>query len=508
MTRPLRIGSVVRPTRREFLAGAGGSAAALALGGGVFAADRLLASGKGKPGTRTASSEGRHAHHYHSAPDLRPPAVSVAGPIRDSGLLLLGPGYLGRIQGGPLIVNRRGEPLWFAPTPADKWPTNFTTAEYLGEPVLAWWEGVVQLPVGYGRGEGVIVDGSYSEITRVRAVGGRVADMHEFRLTSDGTALLTCFPDTVPADLSSLGGPRQGRVLGSVFQEVDIATGRLVMEWRSLDHVPVTESGRHMEDPYDYFHVNSIDVAPDGHLLISARHTSTVYKLDRRTGEVIWRMGGKRSDFDVAPNARFAWQHHVRQADARTFTVFDNGYDGHTRSHDESRGLVLNVDEARRTVRLAGAYYHPDTILVEAMGSVELLPDGNVLVGWGSAPFVTEHTRTGTVLSDVRMPKGEQSYRAFRRAWAGNPAETPAIAAGRDRLTGAPVLYASWNGATDVHAWQVHAGPTPSRLRPARTARRRGFESSIRLQREAGYAAVVALSRSGRQLGVSRTIPI
>src|SRR5581483_5371910 len=114
-------------------------------------------------------------------------------------------------------------------------------------------------------------------------------------------------------------------------------TGRLVMEWRSLDHVPVSESSRHMGDPYDYFHINSIDVAPDGDLLISARHTSTVYKLARRTGEVIWRLGGKRGDFDVAPDARFAWQHHVRQADARTFTVFDNGYDGMTRSHDESR---------------------------------------------------------------------------------------------------------------------------------------------------------------------------
>lgn len=498
-------------SRRDFLKGAGG-AAALALSGGAVGVDRLLASGGGGHPTGKASSLGRHPHHYHSEPQLRPPAIAVADAksalAAASGYLLLGPGSLGRIQGGPLIVNHRGQPLWFKPLPWPRWPTNFSSAVYGGVPVLAWWEGEVELPAGYGRGEGVIVDGAYNEVTRVRAVGGRVADMHEFRITPDGTAFIACYPETVPADLTAVGGPKNGRVLQSVFQEIDIATGLLVMEWRSLDHVPVTESSRHLGDPYDYFHINTVDLAPDGNLIISARHTSTLYKLDRRTGEVIWRMGGKHSDFAMTREARFAWQHDGRQLDARTFTVFDNGYDGTVRTHSESRGIVLDVDEPGRKVRLARAYYHPKTILVEAMGSVQLLPTGNVLVGWGSAPFVTEHTREGAVIWSVRMPKGEQTYRAFRVPWSGSPGGTPAIAAGRDALTGEAVLYVSWNGATGVHAWQVHSGPSPTGLRPAVIAHRHGFETAIRLQRESGYAAAVALDHRARPLGVTPTIRV
>jgi hypothetical protein len=501
----------VAVSRRDFLKGAGG-AAALAVAGGAVGVDRLLAAGDGKHATRSHSRLGRHPHLYRSEPDLRPPAIAVAAVesrrTAEAGYLMLGPGSLGRIQGGPLMVNERGQPLWFKSLPWPRWPTNFTSAEYGGGPVLAWWEGEVQLPAGYGRGEGVIVDAAYNEVTRVRATGGRVADMHEFRLTPDGTVLMACFPQTVPADLSAVGGPKNGRVLESVFQEVDIATGRLVMEWRSLDHVPITESSRHLTDPYDYFHINTIDIAPDGHLIISARHTSTLYKLDRRTGEIIWRLGGKRSDFAMTREARFAWQHDGRQIDARTFTVFDNGYDGTARTHSESRGIVLDVDEPGRNVRLAGAYYHPKTILVEAMGSVQILPSGNVLVGWGSAPFITEHKRTGAVVWSARMPKGEQTYRAYRVPWSGSPAGAPAIAAGRDEVTGQAVLYVSWNGATAVHAWQVHSGPAPTRLRPAAVARRRGFETAIRLERDAAYAAVVALDHRARPLGMTPTIRV
>ena len=495
-----------RPTRRELLIGAGGGAAALAVGGAALAADRLLTGSAQEHAPGAAASRAGDARRFNSRPDLRPPVVDIAGPSAEPGYVFLGPGTLGTIQGGPLIVGRNGAILWFKPLRSPMWETNFTATTYGGRPVLAWWEGEVLVPIGYGQGEGVIVDDAYREIGRVRAGNGRPVDMHEFRLTPEGTALFTCYPEIRPADLSEIGGSRDGRVVESIIQEIDLHSGRLLMEWRSLDHIPVSESYRPPHDPYDYLHANSIDVAPDGNLLVSGRHTWTIYKLDRRTGEVIWRLGGKRSDYSLTRDARFTWQHDARLVDDRTITVFDNGFDGKTKSESQSRGLVLDVDATRRTVRLRRAYLHPESVLADAMGSVEVLADGHVLVGWGSKPYATEFTAGGELVADVRLPRGLQSYRAFRLPWTGVPANRPAIAARPDPGTGSTMLYASWNGATEVVHWQVHAGPSPKRLHRAGVVHRKGFETAIALDGEHRYAAVTALDASARRLGKSRTI--
>src|SRR6202034_1834303 len=133
--------------------------------------------------------------------------------------------------------------------------------------------------------------------------------------------------------------------------EIEVASGRVLMEWRSLDHIAISESylppGRGV---YDYFHLNSIEVLPDGNLLISARHTWALYKLDRKTGRVIWRLGGKRSDFAIEKQARFSWQHHARRVGPGTITVFDDGAAvvpntlSVRQTESQSRGLILAVD--------------------------------------------------------------------------------------------------------------------------------------------------------------------
>ena len=106
-------------------------------------------------------------------------------------------------------------------------------------------------------------------------------------------------------DLSSVGGSTSGLVIDGVVQEIDIASGKVLFEWHSLDHVPLDESHQPVPasatTPYDYFHINAVSPDEDGNLLISSRHTWTVYKLDRHSGAVIWRLGGKNSDFALGP---------------------------------------------------------------------------------------------------------------------------------------------------------------------------------------------------------------
>ncbi len=255
---------------------------------------------------------------------------------------------------------------------------------------------------GFGQGQGVLIDSSYQQVARVKAANGQQMDLHEFTVTPQGTALFTCFPQVVQADLSSVGGSRRGQLYNPVFQEVDIRTGRLLLEWRGVDHIPLTDSYLPMAEPFDFLHINSINVAPDGHLLVSARHTWSMYKVDRQTGQVIWRLGGKRSDFGLDKAATFAWQHDAQQPAMGTMTVFDNGSEGSINTETRSRGLALNVDETGRTVKLAQEFIHPKPLLAVAMGSVQTLPSGNMMVGWGTEPYVSDFTMTA---SSSAMPR-------------------------------------------------------------------------------------------------------
>jgi hypothetical protein len=493
-------------TRRQALLGAGGAAASVIVGGVVTEA---LRAGGGLQAIESFVSDPLcRVGGFCSRPGLRPPTVAVTSTVggssggADPGFLLLGPGPVslkGSEQYGPMIVDRSGGLVWFRPLAPGLEVTNFTTAEYQGEPVLVWWEGKV-LPSGYGRGEAVLVDRSYREVARVRAAAGRSMDLHALSLTRAGTALFTCYPQIVPADLSSIGGSRDAHVYESIIQEVDIATGRLVFEWRSLQHIAPDASHEPLGEPYDYLHPNSIQQLPDGNLLVSARHTWALYKLERGTGKMIWTLGGKRTQFGIGAGAEFAWQHDAQLRTDQVLTVFDNGSAGPLQTERQSRGLVLRVDEARRTVELRNAYTSPEQLVAGAMGSVQALPSGNVLVGWGTTSHTSEFAPDGTLRVDYALPDGMYSYRGLWHPWAGVPDQHPALAGTHERQTGRTLLYASWNGATAVTGWLVHTGSSRDSLRPLGIAMSRGFETAISLPSHVRFAAVTPLSRHREQL--------
>jgi hypothetical protein len=444
---------------------------------------------------------------FQSRPDLKPPGLAVRGATDSPGFVLLDAAWGEGSQAGPLIVDNLGEPVWFSPLGGGQLATNLRVQSYEGRDVLTWWEG--RETRYYGQGEGVIVDGSYKELSRVKADRGRQIDLHEFVLTPEGTALFTCFPRAVKTDLSSIGGARDATLLESVIQEVDLRTGRLLLEWRSLEHISPSESYLSVSEPYDYLHLNSINVTDDGNLLVSGRGAWSIYKLDRRTGAVIWRLGGKRSDFEMARGAQFFFQHDAVPVNETTIGVFDNGSDGTRSPGEQSRAILLDVDEAGRRVRLARSYTRPRPILAGAMGSVQVLPKARVLVGWGNAATFSEYGAGAAPLLDARLlTRGAHSYRAFRYPWRGQPQEPPVVSAARDPRTGARTAYVSWNGATEVRSWQVLAGAAPDALSVLGVARRRGFETAISLGTIGGYVAVRALDGDGSALAVSRAVKL
>lgn len=483
----------------------------LSIPGNAYGDTRPRAARGGWPGVEAFAIRRRPSRSFRSRPDLKPPRVSVAnvptGPAAlTEGYSFLGPTSGGGAQAGVLLVDGAAEPVWFRPAPAGEWVSSVRAQQYNGRPVLTWWEGTV-LPPGYGQGVGVIVDSSYREIARVRAANGRRADLHEFLLTPQGTALITCYPRIRRANLSRVGGASNGQVFESIIQEIDVSTGKLLLEWRSLEHIPVTDSYAPPGGVYDYIHANSIDLTPDGQLLVSARNTFALYKLSRRSGGVVWRLGGKRSNFGLGWAARFAWQHDARQLADNVITLFDDGA-GLLRTHPRSRGVVLELDTAHRSVRLRQAYRHPGAVLSYSMGNMQTLPNGNVIVCWGSVGLTSEFSPDGSLMTDLWLPWGHDSYRGYRFPWSATPTELPAVASSLDPATGDITLYASWNGATGVSAWQVSLGPSAGALSPGGTSQRSGFETAIALGPVSGYGAVTALDASLRPLASSAPIQL
>lgn len=482
-------------TRRQLLKAGAGAVVAAGAGEGLW---QILNGSSSRPSA---------TQRFRSRPDLNPPPIEVLIPARNTapGLVMLTAARTADYQHGPMIIDNAGELVWFAPRTGGS--MNLQVQSYGGRPVLTWWEGHLVLPSGYGRGEYVIAGPDYREITRVRGGNGLMGDLHEFVLTPAGTALFTAYQPRA-RDLSSVGGPRRGRLLDSLLQEVDVQTGKVRFQWSAADHINLQESYLAVPDsatdPYDFFHMNSIDVTADGNLLISARHTSTIYKIERSTGAVLWRLGGKHSDFKMGAGSRFWFQHHARGHQGGVLTVFDDGA-GPYRVEKSSRGLKLAVDEQAKAVSLLTAYHPHPSVLASSQGSVQLLPNGNVFVGWGSQPYFTEHASDGTIRFDGRIGSTSNSYRAFRSAWTGDPSESPSIAverSGRERVN----VYASWNGATEVARWDVLAGNMKAKLLRVGSFAKRGFETTMQVNTAARYLAVEARNRSGASLGQSQSV--
>jgi hypothetical protein len=449
----------------------------------------------------------RAVQSFHSRPDLRPPtvAVSASSPAVAEGEVLLAP-YADVGQSGPMILDPHGGLVWFKPLAPHVSAANLQVQSLWGRTVLTWWQGDITVH-GFGLGEDVIADDSYTEIAHVKAGNGLQADLHDFQLSPAGTALITAY-HTIYCDLSSIRGPRRGTVVDGVLQEIDIRTGLVMFQWSGLDHVALSESysppsGGDTEKPFDFLHLNSIDRVQDGSLLLSARNTWTVYDVDARSGQIVWRLGGKRSSFALEPGASTAWQHDPRELAGDEISIFDNG--ASPKVHGQSRGIVLGIDPQRRAATLVSQLTHPAPLVAESQGNMQALPDGDWFVGWGQVPDFSEFGANGQLLFDAHLPPGEQSYRAFRFPWTGAPSHRPALALAGG-AGGTATAYASWNGATQIAAWRVLAGATPDSLQVVAQAPRDGFETAIPLPSSAsagGYVAAQALDASGNVLGTT-----
>lgn len=334
-----------------------------------------------------------------------------------------------------------------------------------------------------------------------------------------------------PADLTSFGGPENGWLLDSIFQEVDLETGELIFEWRASDHIPTestmrstldTDEGKSPASGFDYFHINSIEKDHLGNYLISARHTHQILCISPQ-GETLWILGGKNNTFTDLSSGRatdFAWQHHARWHGSDTISLFDNSKSttkGDNNVTDHSRGLLLRLDTDAKTAKVLHDYYDPaHPKLASSQGSMQMMDDsGRVLVDYGFLPAWTEFSAAGDVLCDVHLAPSiiwklgmVTSYRVFKStSWVGRPAYAPKM-----HLRPADgVLYASWNGATEIEKWVLQGadweGVYDELFEDVDVQMKDGFEAGFEIADDMPqYLRVSAVDRNGAVLGYTRVV--
>jgi len=446
--------------------------------------------------------------HYSTAPSLTPSTVTITTPAKPgaaAGYLFMAP-YQGVGSDGPLISEQNGHLVWFHPLPAGVESTNFHVQEYEGKPVLTWWQGRI-LEVGFGQGEDEIYNTSYQHVATIHAGNGYHADLHEIRLTAEGTAWIDMF-DPIYMNLSPYGGPANGIISDSVIQEIDIKTGLVMWEWHALGHIPPRESHKPVStsssSPWDYVHINSADPGSEDNLLLSSRSTWTLYDVDLRSGAVLWRLGGEHSSFKLGPGTHTYWQHDAEWQPGGLISVFDNGSD--PPMEKQSRGLLLDPNVSHHTVTLVKQFTNPTkTLLATSQGNVLNLKDGNWLMGYGGLPNFTEYNSAGRVLLDGTLGKSVQDFRTYLSTWSGHPTSPPAVLAAPG-AGGTIAVSVSWNGATEVAFWEVLAGASPGSLARAGSAAKTGFQTTIAVPGPGPYVAVQALNAAGQVIGTSATV--
>ena len=321
------------------------------------------------------------------------------------------------------ILASSGKVVWFHPVPVGEMADDFRAQTYHGRPVLTWFQGQGLSGTDY------IYNDRYQQIAAVRAGNGNFTDFHEFLITPWNTALILA--DAVAtANLTSMGGRADQKVFDGIVQEIDVRTGKVLFQWDSADHVPYRDSHKPRPaaaaSPWDWFHINAVHLDTDGNLLISSRFTWTTYKVDLRTGKIIWELGGKQSTFKLraAPGQVldtageiFAFQHDPEAIGNGEYTFFDDESDGSTTLLSHSRVVTVKLDLATTVATLIKSEDQPEGLVAPAEGNAQTTRNGDLFVGWGALPYISEFSPSGKLLFNAKLPAAVSTYRAYLLPW-------------------------------------------------------------------------------------------
>ena len=257
---------------------------------------------------------------------------------------------------------------------------------------------------GYNPGMRILLDSTYNRIDcfKLKASSkrgiqeGEPIDGHDFILIDRNHYIMSSY---IKRHLSASDFPSSVAhsddgcyVAAAYLQEVN--NGSIVFDWCSSDHPEMTSysdtafgtsnfnfynQSENYSDLPDYVHFNSMQIDPkDNNLICSFRHISTIFKINRITGDIIWTLSGKGDEFNMTSEQHTCGQHYVKLMEDGTLTAFDNH-----NSASISRILRMVIDEnSKKIVTFYTPIYGKNNFFAQACGSATIL-DGYLTVGWG-----------------------------------------------------------------------------------------------------------------------------
>ena len=433
----------------------------------------------GKPALSSAA-----AGPYMTAPDDFP-NIHILTPAGD-----VGDGYIfatnflpGGFGGDPnlgaylMILDNNGDPVFYQKVPETTITTDY---KVLKNGLLAYWQ----------EGEYHLYDNNYNHVRTLSAKNGyNGIDLHDLIVLPNGNYMYIIYYNFVK-DMSEVvpGGNENARIIDVAIQEVD-EDGNVVFEWKGIDHYDITDTNRGLTAAQiDYSHANAVELDKDGNILLSSRHMDEITKIDHDTGEIIWRLGGKKNQFTMtsAPgipdDPEFFFQHDIRvlpDGSIGDISLFDNHNNNDPMN---SRAMVFDIDEDNLTAELVWQYRNTPDVFSSFMGNAQYLPNGSFVIGWGGlpSPNITEVKQDGTKVFEMAFDAPYVNYRGFRFEWEGYPTWAPdlVLTSEGDNVQ----LYMSWNGATEIASYEVYGWGLNQPIEQVTEVTKTGFESSVTLE--------------------------
>lgn len=451
---------------------------------------------------------------YESRIDLLPANLKISTYVEDNvstDMIFVAPWSSGSIEKsqkylGPHIYKANGELVWSGYGRFGNSIANFMPSKDKdGETRMSFFEGNVAF-AGIGLGSYRAMNSHYETTHHIGLKAPYLHDFHEIKFSGMDTAVFSTY-NPVPYNMSKFEESAfdDAWVFDNIVTEVNTTTDEIIFQWNSLEHVPVGDTmikpqmkshGGSNLDPFDYMHLNSIVKDDDGNYLISCRHLWSLYYIDGKTGKVIWTLstGDVKGDWEVDDDATFGFQHDANwvyasaigqkeEKNVKYISLFDNEKtgSGETAHRDYSRGMIIKLEEGktkdskkRGKVSLVKEYRLGTDKVSASQGSIQILENGNVFIGWGSNPVISEHLFNGTIVFEASLP--HVTYKAYKSKYKGYPRENMSILSVYNGSSDITTLHISWNGASQVEQWNIYSGDfitcTP----------KSGFETTVHIQ--------------------------
>ncbi len=349
----------------------------------------------------------------------------------------------------------------------------------------------------------ILLDNELEPIDTITMANNVATDYHDFIVTENNHYLLQGHIFT-PFDMSTVvaGGNPDALVREDVIQELD-ENKNLIFQWSTqnvFNYLDAVNTNL-LASLIDYTHLNTIALDFDGNILLSFRHQNQILKIDRTSGEIIWRLGGAGNQFEwINENNPFTCQHDIRAVPDKPgfYTLFDNG---NFSNPQISRVVEYKLDTANMTAEKVWEFYHEQNYFSERMGNAQLLENGNMFINYAitELPKACEVTPDGEVVYEADFNVDTECYRTFKFKWE-NVSSKPYLL--HEVFADNFVLLFNKFGDQSVDKYIVYQGFNANSLSPVDTVELPYWENNTILEGEY-YFGVTALSGDGNESDMS-----